>query len=95
MTVHCAIIVRFTNGFTEAPADSDPAPCELLPGRGSRPRAQQLAIEYPDAFFLLPDGISYHGHAVSGGKKKGSGPLALKRELRECDPGKLPRKNGR
>ena len=39
--------------------------------------------EYPDAFFLLPDGVSYHGHAVSGGKKTGSGPLALKRELRE------------
>ena len=35
------------------------------------------------AFFLLPDGVSYHGHAVSGGKKTGSGPLALKRELRE------------
>jgi chromosome segregation protein len=32
---------------------------------------------------LLPDGVSYHGHAVSGGKKTGGGPLALKRELRE------------
>ena len=40
-------------------------------------------MEYPEAFFLLPDGVSYHGHAVSGGKKTGSGPLALKRELRE------------
>ncbi len=27
--------------------------------------------------------MSYHGHVVSGGKKKGSGPLGLKRELRE------------
>jgi chromosome segregation protein len=27
--------------------------------------------------------VSYHGHAVSGGKKTGGGPLALKRELRE------------
>ncbi len=40
-------------------------------------------MDYPDCFFLLPDGVSYHGHAVSGGKKTGSGPLALKRELRE------------
>src|SRR5260370_18617108 len=40
-------------------------------------------MEWPEAFFLLPDGVSYHGHAVSGGKKTGSGPLALKRELRE------------
>ena len=29
------------------------------------------------------DGVCYHGHAVSGGKKTGSGPLGLKRELRE------------
>ena len=27
--------------------------------------------------------MSYHGQAVSGGKKTGAGPLALKRELRE------------
>jgi chromosome segregation protein len=31
----------------------------------------------------LPDGVSYHGYAVSGGRKTGGGPLALKRELRE------------
>src|SRR6202012_5808745 len=29
------------------------------------------------------DGLNYHGQAVSGGKKSGAGPLALKRELRE------------
>ena len=40
-------------------------------------------MAHPECFFLLPDGVSYHGHAVSGGKKTGSGPLALKRELRE------------
>ena len=34
-------------------------------------------------YFLLADGVCYHGHAVSGGKKSSSGPLALKRELRE------------
>src|SRR4029077_12437166 len=45
--------------------------------------AQRLASEYPDNYFLLPDGVSYHGHAVSGGRKSSGGPLALKRELRE------------
>ena len=45
--------------------------------------AQRLAFQYPDSYFLLPDGVCYHGHAVSGGKKTGSGPLGLKRELRE------------
>ena len=74
--------LRFTNGFTSAPAHLLPrlARCYLATDRAA---AQKLAVEYPDAFFLLPDGVSYHGHAVSGGKKTGSGPLALKRELRE------------
>ncbi len=76
--------LRFTNGFASAPA-------HLLQRLASgyiaqdRAAAQRLAIQYPDAFFLLPDGVSYHGHAVSGGKNTGSGPLALKRELRELN----------
>jgi chromosome segregation protein len=45
--------------------------------------AQTLATAHPDDYFLLPDGVSYHGHAVSGGRKSSGGPLALKRELRE------------
>jgi chromosome segregation protein len=48
-----------------------------------RALAQQLAAVYPDCWFLLPDGASYHGRALSGGRKTGAGPLALKRELRE------------
>ena len=40
-------------------------------------------MSYPHLYFLLPDGVCYHGHTVSGGKKSGSGPLALKREARE------------
>ncbi len=74
--------LRFTNGFSSAPAHLLPrlARCYLAT---DRPAAQKLAMEYPEAFFLLPDGVSYQGHAVSGGKKTGSGPLALKRELRE------------
>jgi chromosome segregation protein len=74
--------LRFTNGFSMTPAHLLPrlARCYLVRDRAS---AQKLAVEHPDAFFLLPEGVSYHGHAVSGGKKTGSGPLALKRELRE------------
>ncbi len=74
--------LRFTNGFASAPRDLLPrlAHCFLAEDRAA---AQKLATDHPDLFFLLPDGVSYHGHAVSGGKKTGSGPLALKRELRE------------
>jgi chromosome segregation protein len=74
--------LRFTNGFASGPRDLLPrlAHCFLAKDRAA---AQRLAVEHPELFFLLPDGVSYHGHAVSGGKKTGSGPLALKRELRE------------
>ncbi len=74
--------LRFTNGFALAPRHLLPrlAHCFLAADRAA---AQQLAIQNPDLFFLLPDGVCYHGQAVSGGKKTGSGPLALKRELRE------------
>ena len=74
--------LRFTNGFATAPAHLLPrlALCYLARDRAA---AQSLSVEHPDAFFLLPEGVSYHGHAVSGGKKTGSGPLGLKRELRE------------
>ncbi|HUQ92995.1 MAG TPA: chromosome segregation protein SMC [Bryobacteraceae bacterium] len=74
--------LRLTNGLTKAPAQLIPrlARCFLVQDRES---AQRLALDYPDLYFLLPDGVSYHGHAVSGGKKTGAGPLALKRELRE------------
>ncbi len=74
--------MRFTNGFASAPEGMLPrlARCFLV---GDRSAAQRLSVEYPDFYFLLPDGVSYHGHAVSGGKKTGGGPLALKRELRE------------
>ena len=74
--------LRLTNGLTSAPATllQRLAHCYLV---SERTTAQRLAMQYPDAFLLAPDGVSYHGHAVSGGKKTSSGPLALKRELRE------------
>ena len=75
-------MMRLTNGLTNAPFELLPrlARCYLAEDRAS---AQRLAQQYPDLYFLLPDGVCYHGHAVSGGRKTGSGPLALKRELRE------------
>jgi len=74
--------IRFTNGLTHAPASLVPrlARCYLAEDRAS---AQRLSLQHPDLFFLLSDGVCYHGHAVTGGKRTGSGPLALKRELRE------------
>jgi chromosome segregation protein len=74
--------IRFTNGLTNAPAELLPrlARCYFAESRSS---AELLAFEYPDLFFLLDDGVCYHGHAVTGGNKTASGPLAMKRELRE------------
>ncbi|MBX9602985.1 MAG: chromosome segregation protein SMC [Bryobacteraceae bacterium] len=74
--------LRFTNGLSGISSAILPrlASCYLVEDREA---AQRLAMAHPDLYFLLPDGVSYRGHAVSGGKKTGSGPLALKRELRE------------
>ncbi len=75
-------MLRLTNGFAKAPQGLLPrlARCFLVTDRSA---AQALATANPDCFFLLQDGVSYHGHAVTGGKKSAGGPLALKRELRE------------
>jgi len=74
--------LRMTNGLTGAPAELIPrlARCFLVAGRED---AQRLSQQYPDHHFLMADGVCYHGHAASGGRKAGGGPLALKRELRE------------
>ena len=74
--------LRLTNGLAAAPEGLLPrlARCFLVRDRDA---AQNLAPQHPDCYFLLPDGVSYHGYAVSGGRKTGGGPLALKRELRE------------
>ncbi len=82
VTARLADVLRLTNGFTGAALDCVPrlSGCYVA---SDRPTAQRLALEHPDLFFLVPDGVWYHGHAVSGGRKPSSGPLALKRELRE------------
>jgi chromosome segregation protein len=57
-----------------------------------RHHACQLAQQFPHCWFLTRDGVNYHGRAVSGGKKTGAGPLALKRELREVSQGEKAKK---
>jgi chromosome segregation protein len=86
-------VLRMTNGLTHAPVALLPrlARCFLAEDRAA---AQRLARYYPDFYFLLPDGVCYHGHAVSGGRKTGSGPLALKRELRELNTQWATRQRG-
>jgi chromosome segregation protein len=75
-------VLRMTNGLTGAPAALLPRLSRCFVAR-DRQAAQRLAPQYPDLYFLTSDGICYQGQAVSGGRKTGSGPLALKRELRE------------
>ena len=77
-----ADVLRFTSGLTQAPFHILPrlANCFLV---SDRETGTMLAPANPSAYFLSPDGITFHGQAVTGGKKSTSGPLALKRELRE------------
>ena len=74
--------LRLTNGFRDRAIDLLPrvSLCFLAEDRAA---AQRLAISYPHLYFLLSDGVCYHGHTVTGGKKSGAGPLAMKREVRE------------
>ena len=82
IVANLADVLRFTNGLTQAPAHILPrlANCFLVCDRET---GKVLAPANPTAYFLSPDGITFHGQAVTGGKKSTSGPLALKRELRE------------
>ncbi len=75
-------VLKMTNGFRYAPTELLPrlTRCFLAENHEA---AQRLALQYPDVYFLLPDGVCYHGYAVTGGKKSSSGPLGLKRELKE------------
>jgi chromosome segregation protein len=74
--------LRLTNGFKDRAADLLPRAslCFLAEDRAA---AQRLSEAYPHLYFLLPDGLCYHGQTVTGGKKSGAGPLVMKREARE------------
>ncbi|MDX2268593.1 MAG: chromosome segregation protein SMC [Bryobacter sp.] len=82
ITARLSDVLKMTNGFRYAPAELLPriTRCFLAQNHEA---AQRLALQYPDVYFLCADGVCYHGYAVSGGKKSSSGPLALKRELKE------------
>ncbi len=60
--------LRLTNGFKDRACDLLPrlSLCFLAEDRAS---AQRLSVAYPHLYFLLPDGVCYHGHTVTGGKK--------------------------
>jgi len=74
--------LRFTNGVASIPLHLLPriSYCYVA---ADRTIARQMAVRFPHCWFLSADGVNYHGQSVSGGKKTGAGPLALKRELRD------------
>jgi chromosome segregation protein len=45
--------------------------------------ARDMARENPGAYFLTPAGECFHNQTVTGGTRAATGPLSLKRELRE------------
>jgi len=47
--------------------------------------AERMANAHPERHFVSTDGSWYHGRLVGGGMPGEAGPLALKRELRECE----------
>ena len=47
--------------------------------------AEKLAKENPQYAFVTPDGTTYQGRMVTGGRPDEAGPLGMKRELRALD----------
>ena len=47
--------------------------------------AEKLARENPQYAFVTPDGTTYQGRMVTGGRPDEAGPLGMKRELRALD----------
>ncbi len=47
--------------------------------------AERLARENPQYAFVTPDGTTYQGRMVTGGRPDEAGPLGMKRELRALD----------
>ncbi|HVN06034.1 MAG TPA: AAA family ATPase, partial [Bryobacteraceae bacterium] len=74
--------LRLTNGLSDRATTLLPR-VSLCFVAEDRAAAQRLAASYPHLYFLTTEGICYHGHTVTGGKKTASGPLAMKREARE------------
>jgi len=47
--------------------------------------AEKMARDYPAYCFVTPDGTTYQGRMVSGGRATEAGPLGMKRELRALE----------
>ena len=76
--------INFTNGLSGQTRNLLPrlSSCYLA---SDREQARAMAEAWPDRYFLLPDGQCYSGRMLTGGRKKASGPLVLKREMREYE----------
>ena len=74
--------VHFTNGLSSTAGTLLPklSRCCLV---SDAETGQALARQHPDWYFLTPEGDWFLGDLVTAGKADNSGPLALKRELRE------------
>ena len=74
--------VRLTNGLPRAAETLLP---RLALGyvADSAAAARELALAHPQCYFLAPEGECFHGSTLTGGKRAGTGPLGLKRELRQ------------
>jgi chromosome segregation protein len=74
--------VTFTNGLSGQTRNLLPrlTGCYLA---ADSDQARTMAEAHPDSYFLLSDGQCYNGRMLTGGRKKSSGPLVLKREMRE------------
>jgi chromosome segregation protein len=74
--------IKFTNGLSGQTRNLLPrlAGCYLA---NDPDQARGMADAYPDSHFLISDGQCYNGRMLTGGRKKASGPLVLKREMRE------------
>ncbi len=74
--------VRLTNGLAQEATALLPklAACYVA---DSAATARKLALAHSEHYFLTPEGECFHGSTLTGGKRAGTGPLALKRELRE------------
>lgn len=74
--------VRVLNGFAESLQTLLP---KLRNGyvAADPAQARALSLQYPDAWFLTPSGETFHALSVTAGRTTATGPLALKRDLRE------------
>jgi chromosome segregation protein len=75
--------INFTNGLSGQTGNLLPrlTGCYLA---GDSEQAREMATRWPDRYFLLADGQCYNGRMLTGGRKQASGPLLLKRAMREC-----------